>query len=75
MSLANLDCVHIHAILEPPLLLGNGDLIAAHLALSHLAINVKGPVLETVAPPPLLRLPMLVFIPELDCNLRGAIRT
>jgi hypothetical protein len=60
--------VDVHAALEPPLLIRDLDIIAAHLPLAHEAVFGKGPVLKTVGPPPLAGL-VVPFVPELDCNL------
>lgn len=66
MRLVNLNSVHIHTVYEPPLSLGNLDIIPAHLPLPHLAISRESPVLEPIAPLPFHFIrTVLVFVPEL----------
>lgn len=67
--LADIHSVHIHAVLEPPLLLADLDVVCAVLPLPHQAVVRKGPVLKAVRPPPLAGL-VVPLIPELDSNLQ-----
>lgn len=68
MLLGYMDSVDINTILEPPLLLRNGDLIATHLPLPHPSISCKRPVLEPIASTPLATIFVSVLVPELDCD-------
>lgn len=68
MLLLNVDFIHIHTIFEPPLLVWNFDVIAAHLPLAHTTVFCKSPVLEAVRSPPLSS-GIVPFIPELYSNL------
>lgn len=70
MPLAYVDRVHVDAVLEPTLPVGDLDVVAAHLPLAHQAVVGKGPVLQAVRPPPL---PFLVvpLVPELDGDLKA----
>jgi hypothetical protein len=70
MLLRNLNSVNINARLEPPLLLGDENIIAAHHPLTHTTILRKGPVLEPITPLPLQTVVCVAkLIPELHCNL------
>lgn len=42
---ADRERVHVDAVLEPPICVRDGDVVAAHLALFHQALLVEGPVL------------------------------
>lgn len=64
MPLPDLDQIHIDAVPEPPLGLGDAHVVPAHLALAHEAVGGEGPVLEAVgAPPPALG--VVPLVPEL----------
>lgn len=55
VRLGYLDSIDVHdVLLEPALLVGDGDVVPAHLALAHEAGLVEGPVFETVRAVPLL---------------------
>ena len=69
MLLRNVDNVDIDTFLAPPLILGDGDLIATHLPLPHPAVSSKGPVLEAIATFPQACIPVKVLVPELHSNL------
>lgn len=70
MLLGDLDRVHVDAVLEPPLLLADLDIVARHLSLTHTAILGEGPVLKAVAPLPLhLIVGVLILVPELHRDL------
>jgi len=68
MLFPNRHLIHIHALLEPPLPLGDGDVIPAHLPLLHAAVGRERPVLEAVAAPPLAG-GVAELVPELDRDL------
>lgn len=68
--LADLDRIHVDAVLEPALLVGDLDVVPAHLPLPHQAVVGKRPVLEPVGPPPLARL-VVPLVPELDGDLES----
>lgn len=63
--------VHIHAFFEPALLVGNLDIVAAHLSLAHESVGCEGPVFEPVRPVPLAGL-IMPLVPELYCYLKGS---
>lgn len=69
MLRSNVHSVDIHAILEPTLLLVDLDVVSTHLPLLHQSILVKGPILESIASPPLTII-VMKFIPKLDSNLK-----
>lgn len=70
MLFTNCNLIDIHPVLEPPLRLGNLDIVPAHLPLAHPAILGERPVLEPVAPLPLQGVVLvLVLIPELYGDL------
>lgn len=68
MLFPNRHLIHIHALLEPPLPLTDGDVIPAHLPLLHAAVWRERPVLEAVAAPPLAG-GVAELVPELDSDL------
>lgn len=70
MSLRNRHLVHVHTLLEPPILLLQLDVVPTHLTLPHYAILPKRPILKTITSLPLhavVGIPILV--PELHGNL------
>lgn len=68
MLLTDIDCVDVHSILVPPLVVGDLYIVATHLTLLHPAILCKGPILETVTSVPLTAL-VMPLVPELDGDL------
>ena len=68
MLWTNINSVDIYTILKPPLLLSDLNIITTHMSLLHQAIFIKGPVLKSVASPP-LTVVIMKFIPELHSNL------
>jgi len=70
MLLADLNQVHIHAVLEPSLRVRELDIIATHLPLPHPPVLRKRPVLKTITTLPLHAIVgILILVPELDCDL------
>lgn len=70
MLLANGHLVHIYSLGEPPLTLGQLDIVTTHLPLPHSSILRKRPVLEAIAALPLHTIfCILVLIPKLDRDL------
>ena len=66
----DLDFINIHALLEPPLILGDLDIIPTHLPLPHTPILCKRPILQSITAFPLhLFMRVLILIPELDGDL------
>lgn len=53
MLLTDSHRIHIHAVPEPPLTVGNRHVVAAHLPLPHPTVRRKRPVLQAVAAVPL----------------------
>ena len=68
MLLTDINSIDIHAVLEPPLLVRDADVVPAHLPLPHQPVAGEGPILQTVGPPP-LALFVVPLVPELDCDL------
>lgn len=70
MLLANGHRIHIHAVPEPPLTVGNRHVVAAHLPLPHPPVRRKRPVLQAVAAVPRLHSTnvYIVLIPKLHGN-------
>lgn len=68
VPLRDINGIHINAIPEPPLCVFNFDIVPAHLSLAHKPALGKGPILETIRPPPLSRL-IMPLVPELNGNL------
>lgn len=68
MLLRNVNSVDINSIFEKPLMIGNFEIVAAHLPLAHTSVLSKGPVLKTVTSPP-LTIGVMEFVPELNSNL------
>lgn len=50
MPLADLDRVDVGPLLEPPLVLQNVDVVAAHLPLAHSTVRSECPVLQAITP-------------------------
>lgn len=48
MFLTNVNSIHIHAVLKPPLLIRYLHIIPTHLTLPHQTVIRKSPVLETL---------------------------
>jgi len=70
MSLRNGHLIHIHALLEPPILLLQLDIIPTHLTLSHHTILPERPILKTITTLPLHAVAgVLILVPELHGNL------
>lgn len=66
MRLGDLNLIYIYALPEPPLLLRNLNIIAAHLSLAHSPIFRERPILEAIATLPLHGvIRVLVLVPEL----------
>lgn len=68
MLLGDLHHINIHALLEPPLVVSNLDVVAAHLPLSHPTVFREGPIFEAIASVPLACF-VMEFVPKLYSNL------
>jgi hypothetical protein len=68
MLLRDIHLVDVHAVREPALVVGDGDVVPAHLALAHEAVGGERPVLEPVGPPPLPG-GVVPLVPELHGDL------
>jgi len=66
--LTDINSIDIHAVLEPPLLDRDADVVPAHLSLPHQPVVGESPVLQAVGPPPLAVL-VVPLVPELNCDL------
>src|SRR5690625_870240 len=62
--LRNVHIMNVDAVLEPPLLVTDGDIIPTHLPLAHQPVGRKRPVLKPVRAPPLAPL-VVPLVPEL----------
>lgn len=66
MLLRDVNGVHVHAVLEPPVLFGDLNVIATHLALPHPPVLGEGPVLQPIATLPFHAIVgVLILIPKL----------
>jgi hypothetical protein len=68
MLLLDVDAIDVHAILVPPLLVRDPDVVPAHLPLPHQPVVRERPVLQPVGPPPLPGL-VVPLVPELHGDL------
>jgi hypothetical protein len=69
MSLRNWHLIHIHTLLEPPILLLQLDIVPTHLTLPHYTILTKRPILKAITSLPFHAIVgILILIPELYCN-------
>lgn len=64
----NIHSVDINSILEPSFFFRYLYIVPTHLSLLHETVMIKGPVLKSVASPP-LTVVVTKFIPELNSDL------
>ena len=68
MLVGDINCVDVHRIFIPALIIANVHIISAHLPFTHQPVLGKSPVLEAICSVP-LTVPIMPFVPELDGDL------